>query len=229
MPRYEPPSSLRSAAQAISATRGHAHQLRSVFDQSLIPMVIVDNERRFLDVNAAGRLLARTSLIAARKRRIDDFTAPDDHTVMDTAWDELVQRGTVGGRYHLSFPDGSTLWILYAGIANALPGQHLIVFLPADWPGDELEGVEPAEAEPARTALSQRQLDVLRLVAVGANASQIASELSISEATVRTHVKHILERLGANNRAHAVALAMTQGLLGAPPALIQRDTRTLEA
>jgi DNA-binding CsgD family transcriptional regulator len=52
------------------------------------------------------------------------------------------------------------------------------------------------------------------MVAVGANASQIAAELSISEATVRTHVKNILARLGANNRAHAVALAMTQGLLG---------------
>jgi hypothetical protein len=41
----------------------------------------------------------------------------------------------------------------------------------------------------------------------------MADELSISEATVRTHVKNILERLGAKNRAHAVALAMGTGLL----------------
>ena len=52
------------------------------------------------------------------------------------------------------------------------------------------------------------------MVAVGASAAEMADELSISEATVRTHVKNILERLGAKNRAHAVALAMCSGLLG---------------
>jgi DNA-binding CsgD family transcriptional regulator len=76
--------------------------------------------------------------------------------------------------------------------------------------------MQPGNADEIPPKLSERQLDVLRLVAVGASASQIADELSITEATVRTHVKHILARLGANNRAHAVALAIAQGLLGEP-------------
>ena len=54
------------------------------------------------------------------------------------------------------------------------------------------------------------------MVAVGASAAEMADELSISEATVRTHVKNILERLGAKNRAQAVALAMGNRLLGDP-------------
>lgn len=214
---YEVPSALRQTAKAIGATRGRALQLRKAFDRSLIPMIMVDNERRYTEVNAAARLVFRMPLQELRQHRIDDLTAHADLPALFDAWEELMDRGTVSGRYFVTFKDGSTLWVFYAALANALPGLHLIVFAPADWPGDELEEMQPANDEEACHGLSQRQLDVLRLVAVGANASQIAQELSISEATVRTHVKNILGRLGANNRAHAVALAMTQGLLEEPP------------
>jgi PAS domain S-box-containing protein len=214
---YEVPAALRHAACAISATRGRALQLRQVFDRSLIPMIIVDNSRRYCEVNPAARLLFRMSLQELRQHRIDDLTATEDLPALAWAWDELMDRGTVSGRYYVTFKDGSTLWVFYAAEANALPGEHLIVFVPADWPGDELEEMQPGGDDELPEGLSRRQLDVLRLVAVGANASQIAAELSISEATVRTHVKNILARLGAHNRAHAVALAMTQGLLGQAP------------
>jgi PAS domain S-box-containing protein len=207
-------SSLRQAAEATGAAHGRVVQLRTVFDQSLIPMILVDNERRYKEVNAAARLLARISLEEVRRLRIDDFTADEDRAVLEAAWAKLMAHGTVNGRYHASFPDGSSIWLLYSGAANALPGQHLVVFIPADWPDGEIEELHPAGDERAPAFLSRRQLDVLRLVAVGANGGQIATELSISEATVRTHVKNILDRLGAHNRAHAVALAMTQGLLG---------------
>jgi DNA-binding CsgD family transcriptional regulator len=210
---YELPPALQQATQAIGATRGRALQLQSVFDRSLMPMVLVDNERRYLEANAAARLLARVSLRDIRRLRIDDYTAEADRPMMEAAWAELIQRGAVSGRYHVTFPDQSDIWLLYAAIANALPGRHLVVFVPADWPGEELDAIQPSDEAEDPSALSARQLDVLRLVAVGANAAQIAAELSISEATVRTHVKNILERLGAHNRAHAVALAMTQGLL----------------
>lgn len=209
----EVPSSLQQAAEAIGATRGRVVQLRSVFDQSLIPMILVDNERRFTEVNPAARLLGRISLEAVRRLRLNDFTAQEDLPMMQAAWEELLAKGAVSGRYHVTFPDGSSIWLLYSGVANALPGQHLAVFIPEDWPGGEIEDMHPA-GESAPAPLSPRQLDVLRLVAVGANAGQIAMSLSISEATVRTHVKNILDRLGAHNRAHAVALAMAQGLLG---------------
>jgi DNA-binding NarL/FixJ family response regulator len=180
-------------------------------------MILVDNDRRYREVNPAARLLARISLQDVLRLRIDDFTAPRDRPLMTAAWEELMQRGTVDGDYLATFPDGSSIRLLYAAMANALPGLHLVVFVPADWPGEEIGGIQPPRVTHGPAELSERQLEVLRLVAVGANASQIAAELSISEATVRTHVKNILERLGAHNRAHAVALAMTQGLLGEPP------------
>jgi DNA-binding NarL/FixJ family response regulator len=62
-------------------------------------------------------------------------------------------------------------------------------------------------------ALSARELEVLRLVADGLPTKQIASSLSISERTVKFHVNSIFHKLGADNRAQAVALAAQRGLL----------------
>ncbi len=180
-------------------------------------MLIIDNERRYREANAPARLIFRMSLRELRELRIDDLTAAADWPRLAEAWAKLRERGSVNGRYFVTFKDGSTLSVFFAALENVLPGEHLIVFMPADWPGDELEEMHPAVDEEDRGSLSPRQLDVLRLVALGANASQIAAELSISEATVRTHVKNVLARLGAHNRAHAVAIAMTSGLLGQNP------------
>ena len=72
-------------------------------------------------------------------------------------------------------------------------------------------------AQPVRRsgALSPRELGVLRLVAAGLSNRQIASALKISERTVKFHVTAIFNKLGAENRARAVALAAERGLLSA--------------
>ena len=64
-----------------------------------------------------------------------------------------------------------------------------------------------------RTLLSARERGVLRLVAAGQSNRQIAGQLSISERTVKFHVTAIFNKLGADNRAQAVALAAERGLL----------------
>ena len=61
--------------------------------------------------------------------------------------------------------------------------------------------------------LSARERGVLRLVAAGLSNRQIAETLSISERTVKFHVTAIFNKLGADNRAQAVALAAARGLL----------------
>jgi DNA-binding NarL/FixJ family response regulator len=65
----------------------------------------------------------------------------------------------------------------------------------------------------AETALSAREREVLRLVADGLPTKQIARSLSITERTVKFHVTSIFQKLGADNRAQAVALAAQRGLL----------------
>ncbi len=69
--------------------------------------------------------------------------------------------------------------------------------------------VRAPETEP----LSQRELEVLGLIAAGATNREAAARLFISEATVKTHLLHIYAKLGVNDRAAAVAEAFNRGLL----------------
>jgi DNA-binding NarL/FixJ family response regulator len=66
---------------------------------------------------------------------------------------------------------------------------------------------------PAQDALSERELEVLTLIAQGETNRGAAAKLFISEATVKTHLLHIYEKLGVNDRAAAVAAAYERGLL----------------
>jgi DNA-binding NarL/FixJ family response regulator len=69
---------------------------------------------------------------------------------------------------------------------------------------------------PAQEPLSQRELDVLAMIAEGASNRDAAARLYISEATVKTHVLHIFAKLGVNDRAAAVAIGYQRGLLPRP-------------
>jgi len=62
-------------------------------------------------------------------------------------------------------------------------------------------------------ALTDREVDVLKHVADGNRNKDIAEKLYISEDTVKVHVKHIMDKLGANDRAQAVAIAVRQGII----------------
>jgi DNA-binding NarL/FixJ family response regulator len=61
--------------------------------------------------------------------------------------------------------------------------------------------------------LTPRELEVLRLIHDGFRNKQVADELSIAETTVNFHIKNIVDKLGANDRTHAVTIALRRGLL----------------
>ena len=61
--------------------------------------------------------------------------------------------------------------------------------------------------------LTPREREVLRLLAVGLRGDEIAGRLSISSLTVRTHVKHVMEKLKATTRTEAVAIALRRSLI----------------
>lgn len=63
------------------------------------------------------------------------------------------------------------------------------------------------------SVLSEREMEILDLLALGQTTQQIASGLFLSENTIKTHVRHILEKLGAANRTEAVSKAMQMGIL----------------
>jgi DNA-binding NarL/FixJ family response regulator len=61
--------------------------------------------------------------------------------------------------------------------------------------------------------LTSRELDVLRLIRDGHRNKQIADHLGIAETTVNFHIKNLVDKLGANDRTHAVTIAIRRGLL----------------
>ena len=63
------------------------------------------------------------------------------------------------------------------------------------------------------STLSPREIDVLRLVATGNANKEIGAQLSLTEVTVKSHVKNILAKLGANDRTHAVTIALKRGII----------------
>jgi DNA-binding NarL/FixJ family response regulator len=77
-----------------------------------------------------------------------------------------------------------------------------------------LRAVNTDQNRSTDSGLSSREMEVLECLSKGFTTLQIASELYISENTVKTHVRHILEKLEASNRAEAVSKAVQMGLIG---------------
>ncbi|HEY6492316.1 MAG TPA: response regulator transcription factor [Trebonia sp.] len=69
-----------------------------------------------------------------------------------------------------------------------------------------------ADVSPEAGGLTRRETDVVRLVAQGLNNRQVAKEMVVSEATVKTHINHILAKLAMQDRAALIAWAWRQGL-----------------
>ena len=76
-----------------------------------------------------------------------------------------------------------------------------------------LQAVRRSQADRNRGLLSDREVEVLKCLARGQTTAQIAGVLFISENTVKTHIRHILEKMEVNNRAEAVARAAQMDLI----------------
>ncbi|MBV9434682.1 MAG: response regulator transcription factor [Acidobacteria bacterium] len=65
----------------------------------------------------------------------------------------------------------------------------------------------------ADDALTEREIEVLKLIGAGNSNKQIANRLFVGEATIKSHVTNILSKLGANDRAHAVTIGLKRGII----------------
>jgi DNA-binding CsgD family transcriptional regulator len=197
----------------VLAARGNPERLKRLFDSSLVPMVVVDGERRYVEVNTPARLIFRLTLGELRLLKIEHLTPRELLPRLDVAWARLIGTGCVTGPYSVALPDGSRLDVVYYGLADALPGLHLIAFAPAGWPDEELLSDFQQLGASDVSPLTARELEVLELAAEGRSAPMIANDLSVSVATVRTHFAHIYEKLAVGDRAAAVAKAMRLGII----------------
>jgi ATP/maltotriose-dependent transcriptional regulator MalT len=200
------------SAEAVLAARGDARRLQRLFVRSNVPMVLVDCERRYVDANRSARLWFRLTRDELRTYALGELAPADQLQDIEREWARLLEAGCLAGQHVAVKPDGSRINVTYYALARVLPELHVVVFAPADWPIDELATIEQDGSEPA-AQLTPREIEVLTLAADGLGGKELAEELVLSPGTVNTHFKHIYEKLGAPNRAAAVAKAMRLGLI----------------
>jgi DNA-binding NarL/FixJ family response regulator len=159
----------------------------------------------FMDVRMPGM----DGIEATRRIRL---AAPTTKVILITidesrgAISEAIQAGVSGYLLKDASPDA-----LVDAAKNAIEGNAVIH---PQLTKTFIEEVHLGEAEGPRAApLSKREREILQKVADGATTRQVANELGISPHTVKTHLERIFEKLGANDRAQAVAIAIRTGIV----------------
>ena len=118
---------------------------------------------------------------------------------------EAIQAGVSGYLLKDASPDA-----LVDAAMNAVEGNAVIH---PQLTKTFIEEAQSASDEPKAAPLSKREREILQKVADGATTRQVASDLGISPHTVKTHLERIFEKLGANDRAQAVAIAIRTGIV----------------
>lgn len=167
---------------------------------------------------------AQEALVEFRRHR-PDVTLMDLRLPGTNGTDALITiRGECPGARVLmlstSDNEGDILRALRAGAAGyvlkSMPKNDLLAVIRSVHAGRRYvpPEVAPQLAEHfAGDELTARELDVLRLIRDGYRNKQIADQLAIAETTVNFHIKNLVDKLHANDRTHAVIIALRRGLL----------------
>lgn len=204
----------------MAQTTGNGAETRPPTAEQVAPLIaargqaiiLFDNERRAVAANAAACRLLGRSFDSLKGVRVDDLTPPgtqSDPRSADVRWRRFLDRGCESGRWSLPVADGGVVVVDFYARANFASGAHMTVFVPAD----DGNGAGASGDDFKRGNLTQRERDVMTLVARGLTGIEIANELSISPPTVESHVGNAMRKLGATNRAHATAIALHAGLI----------------
>jgi PAS domain S-box-containing protein len=196
----------------------------SVFQSSSIPLTLIDRDLRFTAVNDAALTLYQYSREEVIGQPAGTAFVGGRSSTGSAEWQELLRANELYGERVLTHANGP-MRVSYAAHATKLDGEWLALFVTLsaklDPHGDELIGAtssgagtrQPAGARFGRLGgtLTPREREVVRRVALGRSTPQIAADLSLSPATVRSHVRNAMVKVGAHTRAQLVALVLGEG------------------
>jgi PAS domain S-box-containing protein len=186
----------------------------TAFRQSRNAMVLVDDRRIHVDVNGAylkllgyprGRLIGEPlhRFVAERSR-----VSPEE-------WAAALAVGRFTGEADMICADGSRASVQWGASAEVVTGRRLVLFVvlsTSRW-GEHFRRTTLSVRDEGQ--LSEREQQIVRLIALGSTGPEIADELQIAHDTVRTHVRNSMTKLQARSRAHLVANALGRGALPA--------------
>ena len=186
--------------------------------------VVAEAENGLEAVDKAGRFRPTVVLMDIRMPELDGLQAtrrileidPEARVLVLTTFDldEYVYEALAAGASGFVLKDDPPEQLL-AAIRTVADGEALLS--PAVTKRVIRRFTRLARPEPPRGVdeLTEREREVLALIADGRSNAEIAQELFISETTVKTHVTHVLQKLGLRDRVQAVVLAYQSGLLEA--------------
>src|ERR1700738_922754 len=128
-------------------------------------------------------------------------------------WAKIIVLSTFGGdaMAERALKAGAQAYLLKCLVRGGLLDTIRLVHGGAKWV--QAEVASSIASHVSDTALTNREVEVLGHIANGKSNKQIAYDLSINEETAKTHVKNILAKLHANDRTHAVTLALRRGII----------------
>jgi len=175
-------------------------------------MVLADARRLQVDVNSAyAQLLGRrpSELIG---RPLYEFVEGGP-LLSPEEWRDLMLKDEVAGDVGMKLPSGEVVLVHWAGHPELVTGRQLVLFVALTTFRSGRHFRRQVEQPENDSVLSDRELEIARLVALGESGPEIADKLHITHNTVRTHVRNAMTKTGARSRAHLVAKAMGQGLV----------------
>jgi PAS domain S-box-containing protein len=184
----------------------------TAFAQSRNAMVLVDEHRCVVDANGAYVKLLGCGRDDVIRRPVYMFIVGGPRATRDE-WADTIAAGRFCGEAELERVDGTRLTVQWGASTEVVTGRRLVLFVvltTSRW-GHRFRR-DHAPERPAKE-LTQRECEIVALVALGGTAREIAEELHISHQTVRTHVRNAMEKLHARSRAHLVAKALASGVV----------------
>jgi PAS domain S-box-containing protein len=175
-----------------------------VFQRTSNPIALLDDERQIVEVNDPAVALFgghRRDLIGTS---MADRVGLEERSVAASEWEAFLRSGEYSGTRVLLRVDGSEVRIDFAARLAVVEDKRLAIYVIVR---DDPE-CAPSPALAGELPLTNREREVVTLIALGAETAQIAEQLHISPETVRTHIRNAMARLGAHTRAQLVAIAL---------------------
>jgi PAS domain S-box-containing protein len=189
----------------------------AAFTQSRNPMALLDEQRRVVDVNGAFVKLLRYPRKELLGRPVYELVVGGPILTADE-WRAALDSGRFTGEARMRCADEETVGVQWAGTTEIVTGRRLVLFVALNtsrWGGAFRRG--PQRDRLNKLQLTNREREIVRMVALGSTAREIAEELQIAHDTVRTHARNAMIKTGSRSRAQLVAKAIGEGLVVEDP------------
>jgi PAS domain S-box-containing protein len=193
------------------ASDGWSTLFHAAFRDSRNAMALADDERLIVDVNGACLRLLGRSRSDVVGRPMWEFVAGGP-AMTPQEWAVALARQRFSGEADMVRGDGELVHIQWGATSEQATGRRLVLVVALSVSGRGRGVRRIARSKRSGGTLSEREREIVRLVALGDTGPEIADELQISHNTVRTHLRNSMMRTGARSRAHLVAMALGEGL-----------------